>query len=78
MSQRSSCWKRNIVSIVGRFYDPLGFLSPVVICFKMSCVKELWAKGPKWLGAAIDSEPLVEMPTECCVKLRAQDKPTAL
>ncbi len=27
--------KRNIVSIVGRFYDPLGFLSPVVIRFKV-------------------------------------------
>ena len=27
--------KRNIVSLVGRFYDPLGFLSPVVIRFKM-------------------------------------------
>ena len=27
--------KRHIVSIVGRFYDPLGFLSPVVVQFKM-------------------------------------------
>jgi len=27
--------KRNIVSLVGRFYDPLGFLSPVVVHFKM-------------------------------------------
>ncbi len=26
--------KRNVVSAVGRFYDPLGFLSPVVIEFK--------------------------------------------
>ena len=27
--------KRNLVSIVGRFYDPLGFVSPVVIQFKI-------------------------------------------
>ena len=27
--------KRNIVSIVGHFYDPLGFLSPIVIHFKL-------------------------------------------
>ena len=27
--------KRHIVSVVGRFYDPLGFISPVVIQFKI-------------------------------------------
>ena len=27
--------KRAIVSLVGKIYDPLGFLSPVVICFKI-------------------------------------------
>ena len=27
--------KRHIVSVVGRFYDPLGFMSPVVIQFKI-------------------------------------------
>ena len=27
--------KRNIVSIVGKFYDPLGFVSPVIIPFKV-------------------------------------------
>ena len=27
--------KQHLVSIVGRFYDPIGFLSPVVIKFKM-------------------------------------------
>ena len=27
--------KRHLLSIVGRFYDPMGFLSPVVIKFKM-------------------------------------------
>ena len=27
--------KRNVISIVGRFYDPLGFLTPVTIRFKI-------------------------------------------
>jgi hypothetical protein len=27
--------KRNVISIVGRFYDPLGFLTPVTVRFKM-------------------------------------------
>ena len=27
--------KRNIVSLVGKFYDPLGILAPVVVKFKM-------------------------------------------
>ena len=27
--------KKNIVSLVGKFYDPLGFLAPIVVQFKM-------------------------------------------
>ena len=27
--------KRNLVSIVGRFYDPIGFLAPIVISYKI-------------------------------------------
>ena len=27
--------KRNVVSMVGRFFDPLGFLAPVIIRFKI-------------------------------------------
>ena len=27
--------KRNVISIIGRFYDPLGFLSPITIRFKV-------------------------------------------
>ena len=27
--------KRSTVSLVGRFYNPIGLLSPVVICFKI-------------------------------------------
>ena len=39
--------KRNVVSIVGRFYDPLGFLSPIVIRFKI-LFQELCEKGQDW------------------------------
>ena len=27
--------KRGIVSMIGRFYDPVGFLSPIIIKFKV-------------------------------------------
>ncbi len=27
--------KRNVVSLIGKFYDPLGFLAPVTIKFKI-------------------------------------------
>ena len=27
--------KRNVISVIGRFYDPLGFLTPITICFKV-------------------------------------------
>ena len=37
--------KRNVVSIIGRIYDPLGFLGPVVLRFKLLfqrlCVKKI-------------------------------------
>ena len=39
--------KRNIVSLVGKFYDPLGFLAPVVIQFK-TFFKELCAAKLEW------------------------------
>ena len=33
---------RDVVSLIGRFYDPLGFLTPVVVKFKicMQCLCE--------------------------------------
>ena len=39
--------KRNIVSLVGRFYDPLVILSPVVVRFKMF-VQELCVAKLDW------------------------------
>ncbi len=36
--------KRRITSIIGKFYDPLGFLSPVVVRLKMF-PQELFLKG---------------------------------
>lgn len=34
-ARRLNPTKRNVTSVIGRFYDPLGFLAPVVICFKV-------------------------------------------
>ena len=35
------------MSVVGRFYDRLGFLSPIVICFKI-LFQELCERGQGW------------------------------
>lgn len=29
------CTKRDVVSMIGRFYDPLGFLAPLIIRYKI-------------------------------------------
>ena len=39
--------KRRLVSIVGRFYDPMGLLSPIVIRFKM-LFQELCTRRLEW------------------------------
>ena len=39
--------KRNLVSIVGRFYDPMGFLSPILIRFKI-LFQELCEQKQDW------------------------------
>ena len=39
--------KRNVVSIVGRFYDPVGFLAPVAINFKI-LFQELCEEKKDW------------------------------
>ena len=39
--------KRNVISIIGRFYDPLGFISPVTIRFKVF-MQELCRSKLSW------------------------------
>ena len=39
--------KRHLVSIVGRFYDPMGLLSPIVIRFKI-LFQELCSRKQEW------------------------------
>ena len=39
--------KRNIVSMVGRFYDPIGILSPVVVSFKI-LIQEICDSHVDW------------------------------
>ena len=39
--------KRKMISLIGRFYDPLGFLSPIVIKFKV-LVQELCRSQVNW------------------------------
>lgn len=47
--------KRNIVSIIGKFYDPLGFLAPVIIRFKR-LLQKLCEQKLQWDEALTDSE----------------------
>lgn len=39
--------KRNMVSVIGRFYDPIGYLAPVVIPFKI-LFQELCSEKVGW------------------------------
>ena len=39
--------KRNVISIIGRFYDPFGFLAPVIIRFKVF-FQELCESKTEW------------------------------
>ena len=45
--------KRNLVSLIGKFYDPLGFLFPVVIWFKL-LLQELYQLKLDWDQAISD------------------------
>ena len=45
--------KRNIVSMVGRFYDPIGVLSPIVVSFKV-LIQEICESHVDW------DQPLAE------------------
>ncbi|XP_060516106.1 uncharacterized protein LOC132695675 [Cylas formicarius] len=42
-----TCTKRNILSQVAQIYDPLGFLSPVVLTAKI-LLQRLWSQGVDW------------------------------
>lgn len=53
--------KRNVISIVGRFYDPLGFLSPVTIQFKVF-MQRLCKLKLSW-DKSLDGEPLSKWKT---------------
>ena len=49
--------KRNVVSVVGRFYDPLGFLAPVVLRFKL-LFQRLCVNKMDWDQPLTNSTPL--------------------
>ena len=46
---------RNVISIIERFYDPLGFLSPVIIQFK-KLFQRLCGEQLQWLPDALQRE----------------------
>ena len=50
--------KRNVISLIGRFYDPLGFLSPVTICFKVF-MQELCKSKLSW-DQLLEGEALIK------------------
>ncbi|UYV84424.1 hypothetical protein LAZ67_X002122 [Cordylochernes scorpioides] len=39
--------KRSLLSLIARIYDPLGWMAPLVIIFKIM-LQKLWAKGCNW------------------------------
>ena len=39
--------KRAVISLIGRIHDPLGFLSPVTVRFKI-LMQELWEPAAGW------------------------------
>ena len=72
--------KRAVISLIGRIYDPLGFLSPVTVCFKMLmqelCKNKLGWDQPlsedlrtKWtrLIDQLSGSPSLTLP-RCCLK----------
>ena len=66
--------KRAIVSLVGRFYDPLGLISPVVICFKIF-LQELCVSKLNWDDPLTDTllrrwTQLSQSVTECKQAIR--------
>lgn len=53
--------KRNLVSVIGRFYDPLGFLAPIVIQFKV-LFRKLCQNKVEW-DSTLPEELIVEWKT---------------
>ncbi|UYV61943.1 hypothetical protein LAZ67_1007130, partial [Cordylochernes scorpioides] len=39
--------KRSLLSLIARIYDPLGWMAPLVVIFKIM-LQKLWAKGCNW------------------------------
>ena len=52
---------RHIVGIAMKFYDPIGFVSPVIICFKM-LFQELCTRKIGW-DEPLSGQPLKNMET---------------
>ena len=48
--------KRNLVSLIGKFYDPLGFLSLVIICFKILFQKLCQCKSDEVIPEELEGE----------------------
>ena len=46
--------KRSVVSLIGRFYDPLGFMAPIVVRFKVF-MQSLFETKTGWDKAVPDS-----------------------
>ena len=65
--------KRNVISLIGKFYDPLGFLAPIVVRYKVFMQalckakigwddivpKPLMAQWCKLVSALSESQPMM-------------------
>ena len=79
--------KRVVISLIGRIYDPLGFLSPVTICFKI-LMQELYKNRLGWdqllsgellakltkLVEQLREAPPITLPRCCLQGLRSESR----
>ena len=81
--------KRNVVSIVGRIYDPLGFLAPVVLRFKLLfqrlCVNKIDWDQPlthslldEWSSLVRDLQADIPVSIPRCYLHDSKDHPTSI